>query len=55
MTFLFAMQVSEAPEWSVIHDPLVYEKMRMKRPDLTLPQPNWPEYFGNAKESIDDY
>ena len=27
----------------------------MKRPDLTLPQPNWPEYFGNAKEAIDDY
>ena len=55
MTFIFVMQVAEAPEGEVLYDARVYEKMRMKRPDLTLPQPNWPEYFGNAKEAIDDY
>ena len=49
------MQVAEAREGEVIHDALVYEKMRMKKPDLTQPQPNWPEYFGNAKEGIVDY
>ena len=55
MTFIFVMQAAEAPEGEVLYDARVYEKMRMKRPDLTLPQPNWPEYFGNAKEAIDDY
>ena len=47
--------MSEENEGEVVHDALVYEKMRMKKPDLTQPQPNWPQYFGNAKEGIDDY
>ena len=51
----FVMQVSELKEGEVIHDPLIYEKMRMKRPDLKKPQPNWPEYYGNAQEGIQDY
>ena len=44
--------MSEALEGEVVHDALVYEKMRMKKPDLTQPYPNWPEYFGNTKEDI---
>lgn len=32
-----------------------WEKMRMKRPDLSQPQPSLPEYFGTAKEDKDNY
>ena len=56
ITFLFAMQVSERPEGEVITDAMVYDKMRMKRPDLSQPQPQpYAEYFGNAKEAITEY
>ena len=54
ITFLFAMQVSERSEGEVITDAMVYDKMRMKRPDLSQPQP-YAEYFGNAKEAITEY
>ena len=56
ITFLFAMQVSERPEGEVITDAMVYERMRMKRPDLSQPQPQQhPQYFGKAKEAIKSY
>ena len=35
ITFLFAMQVSERPEGELITDAMMYDKMRMKRPDLS--------------------
>ena len=54
--FLFAMQVSERPVGEVITDAMVYDKMRMKRPDLSQPQPQrFPEYFGNTKEAMTEY
>ena len=56
MTFIFVMQAAEAPEGEVLYDARVYEKMRMKRPDLSQPQPQqYPEYFGNAKAGIEGY
>ena len=32
-----------------------WEKMRMKRPDPSEPQPSLPQYFGTAKEDLDNY
>ena len=56
MPFLFAMQVADRPEGEVIYDAMVYEKMRMKKPDLSQPQPQqFPEYFGHAQEARDAY
>ena len=56
ITFLFAMQVSERPDGEVVTDAMVYERMRMKRTDLSQPQTQqYPEYFGNAKAGIDGY
>lgn len=56
ITFLFAMQVSEYPEGFVITDAMVYDRMRMKKPDLSQPQPQeHPEYFGRAGEFITSY
>ena len=53
---MHAMQVSERPEGEVITDAMVYDKMRMKRPDLSQPQPQQhPQYFGKAKEAIKSY
>lgn len=54
-TFLFAMQVAEAQPGEVIHDLTVYNKMRMKKPDLSEPQPSLPVYFGTAQEDIQGY
>src|SRR3954470_11218423 len=46
MKFIFVMQVAELQEGEVLHDARVYEKMRMKKPNLSLPQPQqFPEYF----------
>ena len=56
MTFIFVMQAAERPQGEVLYDAYVYERIRMKRPDLSQPQPQrYPEYFGNAKEAMDDY
>ena len=49
------MQVAEVREGEVIHDALVYDKMRMKKPDLGEPQPSFPVYFGNAQEDMKNY
>jgi len=49
------MQVAQAGEGEVIYDALVYEKMRMMKPDLREPQPSLPMYFGDAQEHIKNY
>ena len=55
ITFLFAMQVAEAQPGEVIHDVAVYEKMRLRKPDLSQPQPSLKEYFGNAQQDLQEY
>ena len=55
ITFLFAMQEAEALPGEHIHDVMVYEKMRMKKPNLSEPQPSLPMYFGTAQEDIQNY
>jgi hypothetical protein len=37
ITFLFAMQVAEAQPGEEIHDVMVYDKMRRKKPDASAP------------------
>ena len=55
ITFLLAMQVAEASEGEVITDAQAYDRMRMKRPDLSQPQPSLPVFFGNSAESRQAY
>jgi hypothetical protein len=53
LTFLFAMQVAEAPPGVVLHDAQIYDMMRTKqKPNPALPQ---PQYYGNAKAAKEDY
>jgi hypothetical protein len=49
------MQVAEAPPREKIHDVMVYDMMRRKRPDASTPLDSLPEYYGNAREHIEDY
>ncbi|KAM0855632.1 hypothetical protein ACQ4PT_049640 [Festuca glaucescens] len=44
------MQVAEAQPGKEILDVQVYDKMRMKKPNLSKPQPSLPEYFGTYAE-----
>ena len=37
ITFLFVMQVAEAPPGEEITEMYAYDKMRLKKPDLSLP------------------
>src|SRR3954447_11212281 len=39
MSFIFVMQEAELQEGEVLHDARVYAQMRMKKPNLSLPQP----------------
>ena len=56
MPFLFAMQAENAAPGEVTYDAYVYERMRMKKPDQSQPQPQqFPEYFGHAQEARDAY
>ncbi|XP_071684935.1 uncharacterized protein [Lolium perenne] len=53
LTFLFAMQVAEAPPGVVLHDAQIYDMMRTtQKPNPALPQ---PPYYGNAKAAKEDY
>ena len=38
-----------------VSDVKAWEKMKMKKPDLSKPQPSLPEYYGKAKENLDLY
>jgi hypothetical protein len=49
------MQVADAPPGEEIHDVMVYDMMRRKRPDASTPSDSLPEYYGNAGEHIEDY
>jgi hypothetical protein len=49
------MQVAEAPPGEGIHDVMVYDMMRRKRPNASAPSDAVPEYYGNAGEHIEDY
>ncbi|XP_071683790.1 uncharacterized protein [Lolium perenne] len=33
----------------------IYNKMRLKKPDLSQPQPSLPEYFGTYAEDVENY
>ena len=48
------MQVAESPEEEV-HDMAVWQKMKIKKPDLEKPQPQLPEYFGSSEEGLRSY
>jgi hypothetical protein len=52
---MFAMQVAEAPPGEKIHDIMVYDMMRRKRPDASAPPDAAPQYYGNAGEHIESY
>jgi hypothetical protein len=49
------MQVAEAPPGEEIHNIMVYDMMRRKKPDASVPLDSLPEYYGNAREHIEDY
>jgi hypothetical protein len=49
------MQVAEAPLGEEIHDVMVYDMMRRKKPDASAPMDLLPEYYGNAGEQIEDH
>jgi hypothetical protein len=49
------MQMAEAPPGEEIHDVMVYDMMRRKRPDALMPLDSLHEYYGNAREHIEDY
>jgi hypothetical protein len=55
ITFLFAMQVAEALPGEEIHDVMVYDMMRRKKPVASAPPDAAPQYYGNAGEHIEDY
>ena len=55
ITFLFAMQVAEAEPGEEVHDIAVWQRMKMKKPDLEKPQPQLPEYFGSSEEDLRSY
>jgi hypothetical protein len=38
-----------------IHDVMVYDKIRRKKPDASVPQDSHLMYFGNTGEDIEDY
>ena len=49
------MQLAEALPGEVIHDVAAYEKMRLKKPNLSEPQPSLPVFFGTAQEDLQAY
>ena len=38
-----------------VSDMKAWEKIKLKKPDLSKPQPSLPEYYGEAKEKLDLY
>ena len=48
-----AMQAESRGE--SISDMKAWEKIKMKKPDLSKPQPSLPEYYGTAKKNLDLY
>jgi len=50
-----SLALQEADLGEPLTDIQTWEKMRMKKPDFSEPQPSQPEYFGNAKEGLQAY
>ena len=50
-----SLEMQEADLGEPLTDMQVWEKMKMKKVDLTEPQPSFPKFFGNAKEHIASY
>jgi hypothetical protein len=49
------MQRAELGPDEEISDLEIYNKMRLKKPDLSQPQPSLPEYFGTYAEDAENY
>ncbi|XP_071683443.1 uncharacterized protein [Lolium perenne] len=54
-TFPFAMQRAALGPEEEMSDLEIYNKMRLKKPDLSQPQPSLPEYFGTYAEDVENY
>ncbi|KAK1621138.1 hypothetical protein QYE76_026655 [Lolium multiflorum] len=48
------MRAALGPE-EEMSDLEIYNKMRLKKPDLSQPQPSLPEYFGTYAEDVENY
>ena len=50
-----SLAMQEADTGEPVTDMQAWEKMKIKKLDLSQPQPSLPVYFGSAKENIDRY
>ena len=50
ITSLLAMQAESSGE--SVSDMKAWEKIKLKKPDLSKPQPSLPDYYGNARENL---
>ena len=51
ITHNISLAMQETKLKRTLTDMEAWEKMKQKNPDLTQPQPSFPEYFGNAEEN----
>lgn len=49
------MQEAQSAPGEVVHDATAYYHMRLRKPDLSEPQPSRPVFFGTAEEDITSY